>query len=149
MEQPDQVGGERLKMGQRKEEQWRHEGMAFCLRYLDEHGGDVDALRAEIQRRGVTHTPIAITRAQEVEFANRVRKTLMETVLIVTLAVLHDEFGFGQARCKRFIDQFNYAGDLLVDDCINWAEMQQGIREQLGIDTVLGWYNGKPPIGRS
>lgn len=130
----------------RKEEQWRAEGMAFCLRFLEAHDNDIDALKEEIRRRGVTHTPLAITKAQELEFVNRVRKTVMETILIVTLAVLHDTFDFGQVRCRRFIDKFNWAGDLLMDDCINWAEMQQGIKEQLGIDTVLGWYSGKPPV---
>lgn len=133
-------------MGMRKEEQWRMEGMAFCLRFLEAHDNDVAALKEEIRYRGAADMPLAISRAQKAEFADRVKRTLMETVLIVALAVLHDTFGFEPVRCRRFIDKFNWAGDLLADDCINWQEMQDGIREQLGIDTVLGWYNGKPPI---
>lgn len=131
----------------RKEEQWRAEGMAFCVRFLEAHDNDVEALKAEINRRGIRRIPLAIGRAEEIEFCKRVRATLMETVLLMTLAVLHDTFDFGKKRCRRFQEAFDYAAGLLADDCINWSEISQGVREQLGMDVVLHWYAGTPPEG--
>ena len=48
-----------------KEERWRMEGMAFCLRYLDEHDNDVEGMKKEIKRRGAGSIPLALSKADE------------------------------------------------------------------------------------
>lgn len=130
----------------KKEERWRSEGMDFCVRYLESNGGDIDDLKAEIKRRGAYHIPPWITKAEEAEFCNRVKNMVLDTILIMTMAVLHDNFGFGRTRINRFKEAFDNAAELLADDCINWQEIQQGILEQLGIKTEIRW-NGKPQTG--
>lgn len=133
-------------MGQRKEEQWRKEGMAFCLRYLEEHGNDVNALREEIKRRGAYHVPLAISRAEEREFCLKIRENTFDTIVIMALAVLHDYFGFGQVRADRFLQHFTDTAQLLADDCINWTELQLGVKEQLYKNIEIRWH-GAPPKG--
>ena len=126
----------------RKEERWRAEGMDFCIRFLDKNGDDVEALRQEVKRRGAYHIPVWVTKSEETEFCHRVKTTCLDTILIMTVAILHDNFGFGMKRVNRFREAFNYASELLSDDCINWDEIQQGIREQLSMDMKIRW-NGK------
>ena len=123
----------------RKEDRWRQEGMDFCIRFLENNNGDIEALKAELKRRAAYHIPVWLSKSQEMEFCNRVRLTCMDTILIMSVAVLHDNFGFGQTRINRFIEAFNYGAELLADDCINWEEMQAGIREQLGLDLKIRW----------
>jgi hypothetical protein len=130
----------------RKEEQWRAEGMAFCIRFLEQNNNDVDALREEIKRRGAYHVPLAIGKAEEKEFCLKVRENTFDTVMIMTLAVLHDEFGFGQKRTDRFMDCFQNAVGLLADDCINWTELQLGVKEMLHKNIEIRWH-GQPPRG--
>ena len=125
-----------------KEERWRMEGMTFCLRYLDEHGNDVEGLKREIKRRGAGSIPLALSRADENRFCKAVRENCLDTVLIMTLAVLHDTFGFGRIRANRFKAAFNRAAELLQDDCINWTEIRKGLEEQLGIVIGIRWANG-------
>lgn len=127
-----------------KEERLRAEGMAFCLRQLECSGGDVEALKAEIKRRGAAGIPIGVTPKQEREFCDGVKKAVLDTVLLMSMAVLHDTFGFGRDRVARFVEAFNNASELLSDDCINWTEIQQGIADQLGFVQGIRWLNGEP-----
>lgn len=113
--------------------------MDFCIRFLESNGNDVDALKAEIKRRGAYHIPLYVSRAEADRFSHKVKVHCLDTVLIMTIAVLHDTFGFGSTRIGRFKAAFNSAADLLADDCINWDEIRQGIREQLGMDTQIRW----------
>ena len=132
-----------------KEERWRAEGMSFCLRHLEESGGNVEALKAEIKRRGAYGIPIGVTPKQEADFCRMVRENCLDTILIMTLAVLHDNFGFGHIRAVRFKDAFNTAAELLGDDCINWTEIRQGIEEQLGMNLGIRWCGGKEVKNKS
>ena len=132
--------------GLRKEDKWRYEGMNFCLRFLEQNGGDVSALKGEIARRGAGRVPLSLSRADETAFAMRVRETVMGSVLLLTTAVLHDTFGFGKVRAKRFIDAFNDAAALIADDCINWTEMEEGVKAVLGLEMHINWH-GHPPEG--
>lgn len=125
-----------------KEERWRMEGMSFCLRYLDEHNNDVEGLKKEIKRRGAGSIPLALSRADENRFCKAVRENCLDTVLIITLAVLHDTFGFGRIRANRFKAAFNQAAEYLQDDCINWTEIRKGLEEQLGMVIGIRWANG-------
>ncbi len=38
----------------------------------------------------------------------------MDTFTILTVAVLHDEFGFGEKRCQRFIDRMNKKAECMI-----------------------------------
>ena len=125
-----------------KVERWRMEGMSFCLRYLDEHGNDVEGLKREIKWRGAGSIPLALSKADENRFCKAVRENCLDTVLIMTLAVLHDTFGFGRIRANRFKAAFNQAAEYLQDDCINWTEIRKGLEEQLGMVIGIRWANG-------
>ena len=127
-----------------KEERLRAEGMAYCMRFLEGHDNDVAALKADIKRRGAYGIPIGVTPKQEREFCDGVKKAVLDTVLLMSMAVLHDTFGFGRDRVARFVEAFNNASELLQDDCINWTELQQGIADQLGFVRGIRWLNGEP-----
>ena len=133
-------------MGQRKEEQWRNEGMAFCIKFLEENGNNVDALKEEIRRRGAYHIPLAISRSEEKEFCLKIRENTFDTIVIMALAVLHDYFGFGQKRADKFLQYFQDTAQLVADDCINWTELQMGVKEQLYKNIEIRWH-GAPPKG--
>ena len=116
--------------------------MSFCLRYLDEHDNDVEGMKREIKRRGAGSIPLALSKADENRFCKAVRENCLDTVLIMTLAVLHDTFGFGRIRANRFKAAFNQAAEYLQDDCINWTEIRKGLEEQLGMVIGIRWANG-------
>ena len=48
-------------------------------------------------------------------------------------ATLHDEYGFGFDRMNRFIDRFNTKTECLVDNYVDWEDIQQTIKEETGL----------------
>lgn len=128
----------------RKEERWRNEGIAFALKYLKEHNNDVSALEAEVKRRGAWGIPLILGQAEEKEFCTRVRENCIDTIGLLSLGVLHDEFGFGTGRCRRFMDAFIKGGELLGADLMYWSDLQKGVKEELGLNINIRW-NGRNP----
>lgn len=61
----------------------------------------------------------------------------LDTMLILSVAVLHDEFGFGQKRCQRFIDRANRIAGSLVDDMATWDDYRQMVKEEIGIEMEI------------
>ena len=126
-----------------KEERLRAEGMSFCLRFLEQNGNSVEALKAEIRRRGAAGIPIGVTPKQEKDYCSKVKRNCLTTVLLVAVAALHDEFGFGSERAARFVAKFNEAAGYLQDDAMNWEELQQGIIDRLGFVKGLNFLDGE------
>ena len=58
----------------------------------------------------------------------------VDTVTILSVATLHDEFGFGTQRCDRFIKRFNKKAECIMDDMASWNDYIKTIKEELGIE---------------
>lgn len=124
-----------------KEERLRAEGMAFCARYLESHNYDGYALAEEIKRRGASHVPIGISPSEEHEYENRVRRSCLDTVLVMSLVVLHDEFGFGHSRLDRFKARFNLKSEAMGKGLTTWREQQEILIRESGIEQDIR-FNG-------
>ena len=97
----------------------------------------IEALEKEVQFRNVTgiHMPLA---KKDLDKATvKIKEQLLDTVTVLSVATLHDEFGFGGKRCQRFIKRFNTKAECLVDDMVSWDDYIQMIREELGIELVI------------
>ena len=125
----------------RKEERLRQEGMSFCGRYLTSHGMDAQALMDEIKRRGAYGIPLRIDEATEREFEERVMHSCMDTVLVMTCVVLHDEFGFGHSRLDRFKARFNLKSEAMGKGLTTWKEQQEILIRESGIEQDIR-FNG-------
>ena len=67
----------------------------------------------------------------------KIKEQLLDTVTILAVATLHDEYGFGAKRCERFIERFNLKAECLVDDMASWDDYIRTIREELGIELTI------------
>lgn len=56
----------------------------------------------------------------------------------MAVSVLRDEFDFGRQRLQRFIKRFMEKTSCLEGGWISWAEMQDNIREETGIEIDFG-----------
>lgn len=54
----------------------------------------------------------------------------LDTFTILSIAALHDAFGFGQKRCQRYMDKVAEGADLLMDDLATWPDFT-GWRSQV------------------
>jgi len=113
----------------------RQQGLDMCLRMLKAAGDKFGAriIQEEIDKRGKMGIPTAAT-TKELEHATMPIKLCMyESFLCQTLMVLHDEFGFGQARCKRFFDRWKLKEDCLQDGLVTWKDSVDAIKQELDI----------------
>ena len=127
-----------------RDERNRLEGMNYALRYLEGHKWDAESLREDIKRRGAYRIPIAITKREEEEFANRVKDNAIDTILTMSLMVLLDEFDFTPEQLNQFKARFNKKTECLTDDFTSWDAQLQILAEEAGIDQKIRW-NGSDP----
>ena len=114
-----------------KEETARFSGAAWMLRYVKEHG--VEAAEKELDNRGIRHIPLAVKEADLQAFSNREKKNTIATMILMTCATLHDEYGFGFDRMNRFIKRFNEKTKCLVDNYVYWKDLQERIKQETGL----------------
>lgn len=118
-----------------KEELARFSGADWALRMCEKDG--VEACRKELEERGIIGIPLNISKAQLHEFENRVRMNVLNTVLLLSVSVMLDEFEFDQDMLIRFIERFNNRSDCLDGDYVRWEEIQNTLQEEINLKLPL------------
>ncbi len=113
----------------------REDGLLMALDIVKKDG--VEALEKEIQFRNVTGIRMPLAKKDLDKATIKIKEQLLDTVTVLAVATLHDEFEFGGKRCQRFIKRFNTKAECLVDDMASWDDYIQMIREELGIEMVV------------
>lgn len=123
----------------REYERGREDGLLLAQHIVRE--GGAEALEREIKFRGVTgiHTSLA---AKDLDKASeKIKEMTLDTFTILSIAALHDAFGFGEKRCQRFMDKVAEGADLLMDDLATWPDYIESIKEELGLNLEIRWNN--------
>lgn len=115
----------------REYERGREDGLDLARRIVRQ--GGIEALEQECKFRGVTgiHTSLA---AKDLDKASeKMKEVIADCFVIMSIAVLHDDFGFGQKRCQRFRDGLDRASDYITDGLAEWIDYVNSIKEEMGI----------------
>lgn len=118
-----------------KEESARREGMAYALKIAKEKG--IEGLEEELRFRNITQLPLAAKRSLCEELVNNIKINVLDTVTILAVITLRDEFAFGKKRIDRFVDRFNLKAECLVGGYTDWKGQIEILREELGMDFVI------------
>lgn len=59
--------------------------------------------------------------------------TCLDTILIMSLVTLHDEFGFGTERLNRFKKRFNLKSQTIAGGYETWQGMKDILLEECGM----------------
>ena len=110
-------------------------GMEYACRMAKEKG--IDALVEECKFRKKTGIPISVERKKCDEAIERIKMNTIDTIRILSLAVLRDEFGFGKDRLKRFAERFENKTECLVDEYVNWEDIIENIKEETGLEELI------------
>ena len=118
----------------REYERGREDGLDLARRIVRE--GGLEALERECKFRNVTgiHTSLAtkdLSKASE-----KMKELFADSFMILSLAVLHDELGFGEKRCQRFRTGLDRAADYINDGLAEWVDYVQSIKDELNIELV-------------
>lgn len=115
----------------KEEEKARREGMSYALRIAKEKG--IEELEKDLNMRKVVDLPIPVSKKALEECINNIKNNTVDTFVILMIATLHDEFGFGEKRIQRAIDRFNFKAECLAEDYCSWDDYIQTIKDELGI----------------
>ena len=115
----------------REYERGREDGLDLARRIVKQ--GGLEALEQECKFRGATgiHTSLA---AKDLDKASeKIKEVIADSFVILSIAVLHDDFGFGEKRCQRFRNGLDRAADYINDGLAEWIDYVNAIKEELGI----------------
>lgn len=115
----------------KEEEKARREGMSYALRIAKEKG--IEELEKDLNMRKVVDLPIPVSKKALEECIDNIKNNTVDTFVILMIATLHDEFGFGEKRIQRAIDRFNFKAECLAEDYCSWDDYIQTIKDELGI----------------
>lgn len=121
----------------REYERGREDGLSLALRIAKE--GGIEALEREIKFRGVTGIHTSLASKDLDKAAEQIINITIDTFTVMSVAVLHDEFGFGEKRCQRYMDGINKAAEYIVDGLATWPDYISAIKEEIGLDLRIRW----------
>lgn len=114
----------------------RMDGLLLAQKIVKDGGSE--ALDKEIRFRGATnlHTALAVKDLDKT--TAQIKELTLDTLLLMTVAVLHDEFDFEQEQCLQFLNRASRISESLLADMATWSDYQQMIKDELGIELTLG-----------
>lgn len=118
-------------------ERGREDGLDLAYRIVQQ--GGIEALRKELKFRGVSGIRTSLAAKDLGKAGEAIKEMTLDIITILALAVLHDDFGFGEKRCQKFMDGMDRGAQYLVDDLATWPDYIESIKEQMGIDVTIRW----------
>lgn len=119
----------------------REDGLLLAEKIVKE--GGLERIQEEIKYRGITgiHAQLA---KKEIEKAYEVIKmTTIDTILLLALSTVRDEFGFGEKRMQRLINRMEKKATCLIGDMATWEDFRETIKEETGIEVNVRQSAGK------
>ena len=113
----------------------RNDGLAMALRIAEEDG--IEGLRREIKFRGVTGIHTALAKKELDQASKQIKEMTLDTMIVLAVATLHDEFDFGQKRCQRFMDRLELKAGCLIDDLATWPDYIKAIKDEIGLELSI------------
>lgn len=110
-------------------------GMEYACRIAKEKG--IESLIEECKFRKKTSIPISVERKKCDEAIEHIKLNTIDTIRILALAVLRDEFGFGKDRLRRFAERFEKKTECLCEEYVNWEDIIENIKEETGIEESI------------
>lgn len=115
-----------------KEYRIEMQAMSKALEIAKEKG--IEGLEEELKMRGAVKLPITISRARGEAWLEMAQKQTLETVLLLALVTIQDEFGFGPKRLNQFIDRYAEKTECMAKGYVNWEDLQKEMYEKLKVD---------------
>lgn len=128
-----------------KDTRLRLEGAQWALDHVKEDG--LEKTVKEFERRGTWLIPLRISNAEEQAFIKRVKNNVIDTVLVMSLITLYDEFDFTKEDLERFKQRFNLKSECLADDPdVKWHDIIEVLRQECDLELDdIRWTNGVDP----
>lgn len=109
----------------------REDGLQLALNIVKKKG--VKGLEDEIKFRNATKIHTLLDKKSLEIATQKIKEMTVDTVTVLSVAVLRDEFEFGKKRCQRYIDRMNLKAECLTEGFVKWNEIVEDIDNDMGI----------------
>lgn len=109
----------------------REDGLQLALNIVKKKG--VKGLEDEIRFRNATQIHTLLDKKSLEIATQKIKEMTVDTVTVLSVAVLRDEFEFGKKRCQRYIDRMNLKAECLTEGFVKWNENVEDIDNDMGI----------------
>lgn len=119
----------------------REDGLLMAKRLVEE--GGLGRLEDEIKYRNLTGIHTGLVQKELEKTTRQIKMTTLDTVLLLAISSIRDEYDFGAVRLKRLIDRMERKAQALIGDMATWEDFRQTILEELGIEIDVWQQEGK------
>lgn len=110
----------------------RIQGMYYAYERIKKDG--IEEFEKELVFRQAFGVKALVKLSEMHDLEMRIVKRVQDVVLVFSLLVLHDEFGFGKKRIRQFMARYNIKCAGIADEYTTWDEQVQIIKDELDID---------------
>lgn len=118
-----------------KEELQRYAGAQWAFELIDRMG--LEAAKKHLEWRINFGVPLQVKKKDLEDCVDRIKENTIQTVLLMTEMVLHDEFEFEHDDLERFGNRFGNTVDVLNYDLAQWADFQEILEKECAIKITL------------
>lgn len=111
------------------------DGMDYATRRIKQIG--MEEWEKELRNRNASGMSLPLDNKAIQKELMKHQSAVLEFSLVLALATLHDEFGFGEKRAKKFRDLYMTGVDYINQGYAYIEDYKEGIKEQLGIEVNL------------
>lgn len=108
------------------------QGLISALKTVQKDG--IQGLEDEIKFRNITELHTNMSKQDVNNLVQEVKSKIVRAYMILSFASLHDFFGYGHKRCKKFWDGVDMGAGYLCNDVATWDDYSNSIEEQLGFE---------------
>jgi len=112
--------------------QWRLEGMGYALKSIEETS--LDEFRKELEYRKRTGITALVTPKELKQMRDILTEDALKVAMVFAVYALHDEFGFGQDRIKRFVARYELKAEHFAQGLYTFQELQQMLADETGLE---------------
>lgn len=107
-------------------------GMYKALEIAKSEG--IEALQRECKLRGLSKLNTRMSNTEYRTAMSKVSERVVAYYSASVLMVLHDKFGFGKQRAKKFLFHFEDLADSIVRDYLTIDDVRQAVKDEIGIE---------------
>lgn len=113
----------------------RTQGLLLAYQIVSD--GGIEALEKEIRFRNKTKINTNMDLKSLNKETVKIKAHTIDSMTVVNVSVLHDEFGFGEKRITRFLNKFWDIADSIIRDYATMQDYVDMIHDELGIDLKI------------
>ena len=119
----------------------REDGMLLAEQLVRE--GGLERLQEEIKYRGITGVHTQLAKKELDKATEQIKMNILDTVLLLTISAIRDEFDFGAKRLQRLIDRMERKASCLIGDMATWDDFRKQMAEETGIEINVRHESGR------